>query len=120
MEIKLDYNRMADTVYALAALKTFETGAERVIGRNEEAALLRMFARALLDVSLHLGRQVKAIDSQAGRIEIDSAEPLLHRLVESAVLHSVLLELNLTDAEPDVYLRTIRGLLRTLPRLAKE
>ena len=119
MEIKLDYQRMADTVYAMAALKTFETGAERIIGRREEAALTRMFEHTLLEISLSLGAAVKSVNVTAGKIEIDAEGPTVHQMLEAAVTGRVLEELRLTDDDPQPYLDSLRGMTRKFPKLAQ-
>lgn len=117
MEIKLNYVRMADMVYATAALKSFETGAERVIGRREEPALIRMFKRALLEVSIQLRPAVRVLNTASGTISLDVSEPLAHQMLEAAVLKKVLSRLSLTDDDPETYVRILRGLTSPLPKL---
>lgn len=119
MEIKLDYHRMAEMVYAMAALKTFETGAERIIGRREEPALMRMFERALLEVSLRLRPAVKSINTSAATIEIDASEPLAHRMLEAAVTRTVMAQLHLSDDDPETYILILRAMTSPLPRLTQ-
>lgn len=118
MEIKLDYHRMADMVYAMSALRAFETGAERIIGRHEEPALMRMFERTLLEVSLKLRPAVRAINTSAGSIDLDLSEPIAHQMLEAAVTRTVLADLRLSDEDPQPYVNALRALSGQLPKIA--
>lgn len=110
---------MADMVYASAALKAFETGAERIIGRSEEAALTRMFERSFLEVSIRLRPAVIALNSSTGAISLDLSDPMAHQMYEAAVLQTVLARLNLTDANPETYIRFLSRLASKLPKLSQ-
>lgn len=101
MEVQLDYQRMADAVYALAALRALETGAEnRMIGRDEEEALLRRFEWALTEICLRLGSAVKELDARRGRAVIEPGGDMVYRALEWAVQQTVLADLGLTRDSP--------------------
>ena len=118
MTIKLDYDMMADAVYALAALAGFENGGEKVIGRDEEGALLRRFRWALVDVCLQLGPAVRMLRAQTGEVELVASGELVHRAMESAVLQRVLAELGLeTEETAREYLRILKSTVNYLPYL---
>ncbi len=119
MEVKLDYQRMADTVYALSALRAIETGGERIIGRDEETALFRRFEWALAEVCVALGSVVTAMNAREGIVELDASGPLLHKTFEGAVLQSVLFDLRLTEEPPGIYTKVLRGLVYSLPYLRR-
>lgn len=103
IEVRLDYLRMAESVYALAALRALEAGGDerRVIGRDEEPALVRRFEWALVEVCLQLGEVVRTLDATQGRVELAAAGSgeLIFRALESAVLKRVLAEVGLERPE---------------------
>ena len=110
---------MANMVYAVAALKTFETGAERVIGRHEEPALMRMFESALFDICVRLRPAVKEVNTITWAVNLDVSEPLAHQMLEAAVVQKVLSQLNLTKDDPEIYVRILSALTTLLPRLTQ-
>ena len=118
MTIKLYYDMMADAVYALAALAVFENGGEKVIGRDEEGALMSRFRWALVDVCLQLGPAVRMLRAQTGEVELVASGELVHRALESAVLQRVLAELGLeTEETAREYLRILKSTVNYLPYL---
>ncbi len=119
MEIKLDYHRMAQMVYAMAALRKFETDEERIIGRHEEPALMRMFERALIEVALRLSPAVTSINASAATITLESLSPMAHQMLESAVTRMVLSDLHLSDEDPQTYIQILRAMTSPLPRLTQ-
>lgn len=63
MKIQLDYTRIADTIYALAALRALNSASpQRIIGRNEEPALRQIIQRSLVSTALTLSPYVTALD----------------------------------------------------------
>ena len=119
MEIKLDYQRMADTVYALSALRAIETGSDRIIGRDEEEALFRRFEWALTEICIAMGPAVKKLNAREGIAEIETAGALIHKALEAAVVQSVLSDLGLSADSPSLYLRILRSLVYSLPYLTR-
>ena len=119
MELRLDYQRMADTVYAISALRAINTGRDNIIGRDEEEALFRRFQWALTEVCVAIGPAVKSMNAREGVVIVETEGSLVHRALETAVTQAVLADLGLNDDNPAIYLRILRGLVYSLPYLTK-
>lgn len=118
MEIQLDYDMMAESVYALSALAAFETGGERVIGRNEGNALRNRFQLALMDVCLKLRPAVKRLLAHTGLVELTADGDSVHHALSAAVLQRVLAELGLdTEETAEKYMRLLKSMVDPLPYL---
>ncbi len=118
MIVQLDFEMMAESVYALAALNAYETGSERVIGRNEADALRSRFQWAMVDVCLQLGPAVRSLLAQEGRVELVTGGELVHHALGSAVVQRVLAELGLdTEETAAEYVRVLKAVVDTLPYL---
>ena len=119
MIVELDYEMMAESVYALAALDAIEKGSsERVIGRNEGDALRSRFQWALVDICVQLGPAVRSLKAQEGRAELAVSGDLVHHALAGAVLQRVLAELGLdTEETAAEYMRVLKSVVNVLPYL---
>lgn len=116
MIVQLDYEMMAESVYALAALDAFEKGSERVIGRNEGDALRSRFQWALVDICVQLGPAVRSLLAQEGRVELVVGGDMIHHALAGAVLQRVLAELGIdTEKTAAEYMRVLKSVVNTLP-----
>lgn len=116
MIVQLDYDMMAESVYALAALDAFENGKERVIGRNEGDALRNRLQWALTDICLQLGPAVRSLNAQQGQVELVVSGDLVHHALAGAVLQRVLAEVGLeTEETAAEYMRVLKSVVHTLP-----
>lgn len=102
---------MAESVFALAALRAVEAGeSERVIGRDELPALLRRLEWALVEVCLQLGPAVRSLNAREGRVELEASGELVFRAMESAVLSRVVAELGLgAEAEAETFMKLLKA-----------
>lgn len=115
MKLQIDYDRLADSVFALAAMKALESGSHAVIGRHESAALRRRFENSLVKVALGLSPFVAALNPEEGTMEIEGGYPFLHRHVENAMLACVENDLGLSRTDLGAMLAGIRLLLNGRP-----